>query len=146
MVGVFRTLSPGDRISISLRKLLQGSRSGSQATHIFARKGAGNLNIKISYQVKEFRILCMGMHVSGLAEFIPLIRTSACYFCSVPESHPVLCDPVDCSRPGFSVLHCIPEFVQTHVHRVNDASQTSRPLLFPSPPAFNLSQHQDLFQ
>ena len=142
---MFRTLSPGDSISVSLRKLLQGSRSGSHTTHIFTRKGAGNLNVKIRHQVKEFRMLCMGMQVSGLAEFIPLIRTWACYFCSVPESRPVLCDPVDCSRPGFSVLHRIPEFVQTHVHRVSDAIQPSHPLSSPFPPAFSLSQHQGLF-
>ena len=53
-----------------------------------------------------------------------------------------LCDPMDCSTPGFPVLHHLPEFVQTHVHWVNDAIQPSHPLLPPSPPAFNLSQHQ----
>ena len=53
-----------------------------------------------------------------------------------------LCDPMDCSMPGFPVLHHLPEFVQTHVHWVNDAIQPSYPLLPTSPPAFNLSQHQ----
>ena len=55
-----------------------------------------------------------------------------------------LCDPIDCSTQGFSVHHQLPELAQTHVHRVADAIQPSRPLLSPSPPAFNLSQHQGL--
>ena len=53
---------------------------------------------------------------------------------------------MDCSTPGFPVHHQLPELTQTHVHCVGDAIQPSHPLLFPSPPAFNLSQHQDLFQ
>ena len=57
-----------------------------------------------------------------------------------------LCNPMDCSMPGFPVFHYIPEFVQTHVHWVNDAIQPSHPLLPSSPPALNLSQHQDPFQ
>ena len=52
---------------------------------------------------------------------------------------------MDCSTPGFRV-HQLPEFTQTHVHRVGDAIQPSHPLLSPSPPTFNLSQHQGLFQ
>ena len=55
------------------------------------------------------------------------------------------CDPMDCSTPGFPVLHLLLEPAQTHVHWVNDAIQPSHPLL-PSSPAFNLSQHQGLFQ
>ena len=54
--------------------------------------------------------------------------------------------PMDCSVPSFSVLHYLPEFAQTHVHWVGDAIQPSHPLLSPSPPAFNRSQHQGLFQ
>ena len=57
-----------------------------------------------------------------------------------------LCDPMDCSTPGFPVLHHLLEFAQTHVHWVSDANQPSCPLLSPSPPAVNLSHHQDLFQ
>ena len=59
---------------------------------------------------------------------------------------PTLCDPMDCSMPGFPELHCLPEFAQTHVHQVSDAIQPSYPLSSPSPPALNLSQHQSLFQ
>ena len=57
-----------------------------------------------------------------------------------------LCDHMDCSTPGFPVPHQLPELTQTHVHWVGDAIQPSHPLSSPSPPAFNLSQHQDLFQ
>ena len=53
---------------------------------------------------------------------------------------------MDCSMPGLPVHHQLLEFAQTHVHRVGDAIQPSHPLLSPSPPAFNLSQHQVLFQ
>ena len=58
---------------------------------------------------------------------------------SVAQSCPTLCDPVDCSTPGLSVHHQLPEFTQTHVHRVGDALQPSHPLSSPSPPALNLS-------
>ena len=67
-----------------------------------------------------------------------------CYL--VANSYPTLCDSMDCSMPGFSVLHCFPEFAQTHVHWISDTIQPSHPLSSPSPPAFNLSQHQGLFQ
>ena len=74
----------------------------------------------------------------------PLYSMSPVYPCcfSVTRSCLTLCDPMYCSTPGSSVLHCLPQFVQTHVHRVNDASQPSHPLPSPSPPAFNPSQHQ----
>ena len=64
---------------------------------------------------------------------------------SVPQSCPTLCDPMDCSTPGFPVYYQLPELAQTHVHWVGDAIQPSHPLLSPSP-AQNLSQHQGLFQ
>ena len=67
------------------------------------------------------------------------------HFCSVAQSCPTLCNPMDCSTPGFPVHHQLPELTQTHVHRVGDTIQPFHPLLSPSPPAFNLSQHQGLF-
>ena len=67
-------------------------------------------------------------------------------FSSVTESIPTLCDPMDCSMPGLPVHHQFPEFTQTHVHWASDAIQPSHPLSSPSPPTFNLSQHQGLFQ
>ena len=57
-----------------------------------------------------------------------------------------LCYPLDCSMPGFPVHHQLPQLAQTHVHWVGDAMQPSHPLLSTSPPAFNLSQHQSIFQ
>ena len=59
---------------------------------------------------------------------------------------PTLFDPMNCSTPGLPVYHQLPEFTQTHVHWVSDAIQSSHPLSSPSPPAFNLSQHQGLFK
>ena len=56
-----------------------------------------------------------------------------------------LCDSMNCSPPGLSVHHQLPESTQTHFHRVGDAAQPSHPLLSPSPPALNLFQHQGLF-
>ena len=57
-----------------------------------------------------------------------------------------LCDPMNCSTPGLPGHHHLPEFAQTHVHRVSDAIQPSHPQSSPSPPALNPSQHQSLFQ
>jgi len=65
---------------------------------------------------------------------------------SVAQSCPTLCDPMNRSTPGLPVHHQLPEFTQTHVHRVGDAIQPSHPLSSPSPPAPNPSQHQSLFQ
>ena len=65
---------------------------------------------------------------------------------SVAMSCPTLCDPMNRSTPGLPVHHQLPEFTETHVHRVSDAIQPSHPLSSPSPPAPNPSQHQSLFQ
>ena len=62
------------------------------------------------------------------------------------QSCPTLCDPMNRSTPGLPVHHQLPEFTQTHVHRVSDAIQPSHPLSSPSPPAPNPSQHHSLFQ
>ena len=67
-------------------------------------------------------------------------------FSLVTQSCPTLCHPMNCSTPGLPVHHQLPEFTQTHGHRVGDAIQPSHPLLSPSPPALNLPQHQGLFK
>ena len=67
-------------------------------------------------------------------------------FSSVTQSCLTLCDPMNRNTPGLPVHHQLPEFTQTHVHRVGDAIQPSHPLSSPSPPALNPSQHQGLFQ
>ena len=66
-------------------------------------------------------------------------------FSSVAWSCPTLCKPMDCSTPGLPVHHQLLEFTQTHAHWVVDAIQPSHPLSSPSPPDFNISQHQGLF-
>ena len=66
-------------------------------------------------------------------------------FSLVAQSCPTLCDPMNCSMPGLPVHHQLPEFTQTHVHRVSDAIQPSHPLSSPSPPVPNPSHHQSLF-
>ena len=67
-------------------------------------------------------------------------------FSSVAQSCPTLCDPMNHSMSGLPVHHQLSEFTQTHVHWVGDAIQPSHPLSSPSPPTFNLSQHQGLFK
>ena len=64
--------------------------------------------------------------------------------CSVAQSCPTLCDPMDCSTPGLPVHHQLPELAQTRVHWVGGDIQPSHPLLSLSPPTFNVSQHQGL--
>ena len=67
-------------------------------------------------------------------------------FSSVTQSCPTLCDPMDCSMPGLPIHHQLPESTQTHVHWVGDTIQPSHTLSSPSPPTFNVSQNQGLFQ
>ena len=83
--------------------------------------------------------LCLSPQFSGFCPFFS-------QFSAVAQSYATVCDPMDCSTPGLSVHHQLLELAQTHVHRVSDAIQPSHPLSSPSPPAFNLSQHQGLFQ
>ena len=67
-------------------------------------------------------------------------------FTSVAQSCLTLCNPMNCNMPGFPVHDQLPEFTQTHVYWASDAIQPFHPLLSPSPPTFNLSQHQGLFK
>ena len=85
------------------------------------------------------------LFLSGFHNFQQTVSFNSCC-CSVTRECLTLCSPMDCSTPGFPALHHLPEFAQTHVHWVGDAIQPSHPLSLPSPPAFNLSQHQGLFQ
>ena len=88
------------------------------------------------------RILCL----RALSNTVESQQFSSVQFSSVAQSCPTLCDPMNCSTPGLSVHHQLPEFTETHVHWVSDAIQPSQPLLSSSPPAPNPSQHQRLFQ
>ena len=85
--------------------------------------------------------------------WVPLLSTwndhnivSQLCCCAVTKSGSTLCDPMDSSMPGSPVLHHLPKCAQVHVYWIGDAIETSHSLSPPSPPAFNLSQHQDLFQ
>ena len=87
-----------------------------------------------------------GHGILQIREDIAVLNTIQFQFSSVAQSCPTLCDPMDCSTPGFAVHHQLLELAQTHVYWVSDAIQPSHPLSSPSPPAFNLAQHQCLFQ
>ena len=78
--------------------------------------------------------------------YVPIIFILLLQFSSVAQSCPTLCNPMNRSTPGLPVHHQLPEFTQTHIHRVGDAIQPSHPLSSSSPPAPNPSQHQGLFQ
>ena len=88
-------------------------------------------------------ISCLSPRPPSSTEFIQL-RKDCC--CSVAKFLRFFVTPMHCSTSGFPVLHHLQEFAQTHVHWVSDNIQPSPPLLSPSPPAFNLSQNQGLFQ
>ena len=92
-----------------------------------------------------FKLGCF-LFVSMLSCLSYLYTLAIKLFSSVSQSCLTLCDPMDCSTPGFPVHHQLPELTQTHVHRVGDAIQAFHPLSSPSPPACNLSQHQGLFK
>ena len=100
---------------------------------------------KIPWIEEPGRLQSMGAQRVGHNWVTNTLRFSV-QFSSVTQSCLPLGHPMDCSTPGFSVHHQLPEPAQTHVHRVGDAIQPSHPLSSPSPPAFNLSQHQGLFQ
>ena len=88
---------------------------------------------------------CSLHSIRFLLQFLDILYLSV-QFSSVAQSCPTLCDPMSRSTPGLPVHHQLPEFTQTHVHRVSDAIQPSHPLSAPSPPAPNPSQHHSLFQ
>ena len=83
-------------------------------------------------------------HIRDVIEVIYSLRKGS--VSSVAQSCPTLCDPMNHSTPALPVHHQLPEIIQTHVHRVDDAIQLSHPLSSPSPPAPNPSKHQGLLQ
>ena len=88
----------------------------------------------------------MNVYGNITAQHIMNIQWVSFQLSSVAQSRPTLCDPMNCSTPGLPAHHQLPESTQTHVHCVGDAIQPSHPLLSPSPPTINLSQHQGLFK
>ena len=109
----------------------------------------------VFFQLKE-NFFCYLLILSSFKLSVPVSTTvreeilslsSKCpQFSSVAQSRLTLWDPMDCSTPGFPVHHQLPELVQTHAHQVGYAIQPFHPLSSPSPPVFNLSQHQGLFK
>ena len=85
-------------------------------------------------------VSCPGKRKKGMCMCVPVCTSDQIR--SVAQSCPTLCDPMNRSTPGLPVHHQLPEFTQTHVHRVRDAIQPSHPLSSPSPLAPNPSQHQ----
>ena len=104
------------------------------------------------FQTSVFRVT----HLSHLERKVPLheFREKSrpeqflliIQFSSVAQLCLTLCNPMDSYMPGLPVHQQLPEFAQIHVHQVDDAIQPSHPLSSPSPPTFNISQHQGLFQ
>jgi len=86
-----------------------------------------------TFQYSSWKILCLNYNCCHIQ------------FSSVAQSYPTLSDPLDCSMPGLPVHHLHLEFTQTHIRRVSDAIQPSHLLVSPSPPTFNVFQHQGLF-
>ena len=110
---------------------------------LFLRKTANGDQTPLSPNLKSPRSrACKTFRLSTLAES----QFSSVQLSSFSQLCPTLCDPMDCSTPGFPVHHQLPKLAQTHVHHVSDAIQPSHPLSSPSRPIFNLFQHQGLFQ
>ena len=114
---------------------MRGKGRGAPSAHALSRNlEGGRLNLTLS------RLPVASEQVSTC------FTLGSVQFSSVAQSCPTLCGPMNRSTPGLPVHHQLPEFTQTHVHRVRDAIQPSHPLSSPSPPAPNPSQHQSLFQ
>ena len=122
------------------------SSSASLFTFAFNFPESGSFPMSQLFALRDQRIAAftsasvLRQNIQGLFPF------SAVQFSSVAQSCPTLCDPMNRSTPGLPVHHHLPEFTQTHVHRVSDAIQPSLPLSSPFPSPHNPSQHQSLCQ
>ena len=111
-----------------------------------------SMSILLSFSFPTHTRLVTNSHpyCTSIYKIYPLLSVSFAVafiqFSSVTQSCPTLCNCMNCSTPGFPVLHYLPELAQTHVHWVSDAIQPSHPLTSSSPPTFNLSQHQGPFK
>ena len=108
-----------------------------QLSHLYMTMGK---NIDLTIQTFVNKVIALRFNT--LSRFV----IDSVQFTSVAQSCPTLRDPMNGSTPGLPVHHQLPEFTQTHIHRVGDAIQPSHPLSCPFPPAPNPSQHQSLFQ
>ena len=102
----------------------------------------GRLESDTTLRLSTTQLIYSVVPVAAMQQSDVCVSGHMLFSCSVPTR---LCDLMDCSTPGFPVLHYFLQFAQTHVHWAGDAIQPSYPLLSPSP-TFSLSQHQGLFQ
>ena len=115
-------------------------------THIYTHMYTSNLHNFIVYNYTYITYIVYYIYIYIRLLKITLVPYLMAQFSSVTRSCLTLCDPMHCSMPDLPVHHQLPAFTQIHVHRVGDAIQPFHPLSSPSPPTFNLSQHQGLFQ
>ena len=123
-------LGPGTRLDHLCSRVLLKYKKGTEKT--------SDIDIRRGMESAALTSLNKGV--------IYFFHSGSVHFSSVTQSCLTLCDPMDCSTPGFPVHHHYPVPAQTHVHQVGDAIQPPHPLSAPSPPAPNPSQHQSLFQ
>ena len=140
--------SPGKSAGVSCHSLLQGifptQRLNPGLPHcrqILYQLSHQGIHISFLHNCK-----CFARCMSYLFKWLPGVYVPGYIVEFSSVSHVWLCDPMNHSTSGLPVHHQLPEFTQTHVHRVSDAIQPSHPLSSPLPPAPNLSQHQSLFQ
>ena len=128
-----------------LKKQSRNSSDGEVRKHYlkkaFSNQKFGKQLIKLCFTLSQ--ALEQILHIPQKSQLYKL--NLSVQFSSVAQLCPTPSDSMNCSMPGLPVHHQLPEFTQTHVHWVGDAIQPSHPLLSPSPPAPNPSQHQGLF-
>ena len=100
------------------------------------------LGFKSTFSLSSFTFI---KRLSSSLSVMRVVSSASVQFSTGAQLCPTLCDPMNRSTPGLPVRHHLPEFTQTHIHRVNDDIQPSHPLSSPSPPAPNPSQHQNVF-
>ena len=137
--------SPGKNTGVGCHFLLQCMKVKSESE---VSQSCPTLHDPMDCSLPGFSI--HGIFQARVLEWVAIAFSHHCLssvqFISVAQSCPTLCNPMNRSTPGLPVHHQLPEFTQTHVHRVGDAIQPSHPQSSPSPPAPNPSQHQSLFQ
>ena len=140
LTDAFSKLSRNQKRNKIIQVALQMSLS-SNRVNLHDIHGRPTKFLRILYQQKHYQLGSKGRK----GKIKKAVKCPAWKIRSDQISHSVvsdLCDPMNCSTPGLPVHHQLPEFTQTHVHRVSDAIQPSHPLSSPSPSAPNPSQHQ----